>query len=332
MVAENIIVVSMIAKFMKSFPMSWLCFMRISSCNKVCATPQRTPPSQQSSHPWRSTRTSRFTHIDTNEDETQHESHRHQNFNTYFNHEKDETPFPSGGEEVEDNQEQDAEEGASEDELALDSFCLPPLSDSRFFLRHKESYTTPSTAKEAACDELTHGINTNSDLLWMLHNPTEESPLRIRGAICKAYRQVKDPMDPNKWTSITDHLDSCGAFDLVQREYLHDIKPAAQYGMHPIRVACLESTTDWYRDVSSERITWRTRTETSTFVSHMPMTLHFHAARLDAHFAARLEASLALISWLVSKLILRLDSTLIISRLDSTLIISRLDSTLISRG
>jgi hypothetical protein len=61
-------------------------------------------------------------------------------------------------------------------------------------------------------------------------------------------------MDPNKWITITDHLDSCGAFDLVQRQYLHDIKPAAQYGMHPIRMACLESTTDWYRDVGKDYV------------------------------------------------------------------------------
>ncbi len=71
----------------------------------------------------------------------------------------------------------------------------------------------------------------------------------IRGAICKAFREIKDPMDSNKWITITDHLDSCGAFDLVQRQYLHGIKPAAQYGMYPIRMSCLESTTDWYRDV-----------------------------------------------------------------------------------
>jgi hypothetical protein len=60
-------------------------------------------------------------------------------------------------------------------------------------------------------------------------------------------------MDPNKWITITDHLDSCGAFYLVQRQYLHDIKPA-QYGMHPIRMACLESTTDWYRDVGKDYV------------------------------------------------------------------------------
>ncbi len=89
---------------------------------------------------------------------------------------------------------------------------------------------------DTSCDEPTHGINTTSDLFWTLHNPAEETPLRIRGAICKAYREVKDPMDPNKWITITDHLDSCGAFDLVQRQYLHDIKQAAQYGMHPIRM------------------------------------------------------------------------------------------------
>ncbi len=57
-------------------------------------------------------------------------------------------------------------------------------------------------------------------------------------------------MNPNKWVTITDHFDSCGAFDLVQRQYFHDIKPAAQYGMHSIRMFCLESTIDWYRDLN----------------------------------------------------------------------------------
>jgi hypothetical protein len=57
-----------------------------------------------------------------------------------------------------------------------------------------------------------------------------------------------------KWVTITDHLDSRGAFDLVQRQYLHDIKPAAHYDMHPIRMACLESTTDWYRDVGKDYV------------------------------------------------------------------------------
>ncbi len=86
-------------------------------------------------------------------------------------------------------------------------------------------------------------INTNSDV--SLHNPTEEPSSRIRGAICKAQREVKDPMNPNKWVTITDHLDSCGAFDLVQRQYLHDIKPVAQYCMHPIRMSCLDSGIGW---------------------------------------------------------------------------------------
>ena len=137
---------------------------------------------------------------------------------------------------MDDETRDDEELGSNEDEPPLDTFFLPPFSDSRFFLRHQKD--------DASCDEPTHGINTTRDLFWTLHNPAKETPLRIRGAICKAYREVKDPMDPNTWITITDHLDSCGAFDLVQRQYLHDIKPAAQYGMHPIRMACLESTTD----------------------------------------------------------------------------------------
>ncbi len=231
-------------KFMKPFQRSWLCFMKIRTYNRVCSTPRPTPRLQAVVAPL--TFNTYFSlsgdaNIDHDDDDAQQAGHRHQNINSYFSDEEDDQYSPSGGEEVDDETRDDEELGSNEDDLPLDTFFLPPFSDSRFFLRHQKD--------NASCDEPTHGINTTSDLFWTLHNPAEETPLRIRGAICKAYREVKDPMDPNKWITITDHLDSCGAFDLVQRQYLHDIKPAAQYGMHPIRIACLESTTDWYWDV-----------------------------------------------------------------------------------
>ena len=191
--------------------------------------------------------------IDSDADDAQPTEKRHHSLNSYFTDEEDDESSPSGGEEVE-QETQNSEEHNSEDELPLDTFFLPPLSDSRFFLSHKEGYKKPAAPVQADGDEPTHGINTNSELFWTLHNPTEEPSTKVRGAICKAYREVKDPMDPNKWVTITDHLDSCGAFDLVQRQYLHDIKPAARYGVHPIRMSCLESTTDWYRDVGKDYV------------------------------------------------------------------------------
>ena len=190
--------------------------------------------------------------INSDADDSQPTEKRHRNLNSYFSDEEDDESSPSGGEEVE-QETQGSEEHNSEDEPPLDTFFLPPLSDSRFFLRHKDGYKKPAPSR-AGGEEPTHGINTNSELFWTLHNPTEEPSTKVRGAICKAYREVKDPMDPDKWVTITDHLDSCGAFDLVQRQYLHDIKPAAQYGMHPIRMSCLESTTDWYRDVGKDYV------------------------------------------------------------------------------
>jgi hypothetical protein len=193
--------------------------------------------------------------IDDQEVDSPQVSRRHQDITSYFSDE-DDVSSPSGGEEVvqetRNDEDQDYEEDVQEDELPLGSFFLPPLSDSRFFLRHKATGYLNSSPIEANCDKPTHVINTSSDLFWTLHNPPEEPPLRIRGAICKAFREVKDLTDPTKWVTITDHLDSCGAFDLVQRQYLHDIKSAAQYGMHPIRMSCLESTTDWYRDVRKD--------------------------------------------------------------------------------
>jgi hypothetical protein len=195
--------------------------------------------------------------IDDHEVDSLQVSHRHQDITSCFSDE-DDGSSPSGSEEVvqetRNDEDQDHEENVQEDELPLDSFFLPPLSDSRFFLRQKETGYLKSPPVEASCDEPTHGINTTSDLFWTLHNPTKEPPLRIRGAICKAFREVKDPTDPTKWVTITDHLDRCGAFDLVQRQYLHDIKPAAQYGMRPIRMSCLESITDWYRDVGKDYV------------------------------------------------------------------------------
>jgi hypothetical protein len=139
--------------------------------------------------------------IDSNDGDSHAASQRNHNLSSYFNDEEDDSSSPSGGEEVE-HETRDSEEHNSEDELPLDTFFLPPLSDSRFFLRHKGGYEKPSSP-EASCDEPTHGINTNSDLFWTLHNPTEEPSPRIRGAICKAYREVKDPMNPNEWCELT---------------------------------------------------------------------------------------------------------------------------------
>ena len=154
--------------------------------------------------------------IDSDAEESYQAEERHRNLNSYFNDEEDSTSSPSEGEEVE-QETQDSEEYNPEEELPLDTFFLPLLSDSRFFLRHKEEgYRKKSVSPRAVFDEPTHGINTNSELFWTLHNHIEDSPTRIRGAICKAYREVKDPTDPDKWVTITDHLDSCGAFDLVQ--------------------------------------------------------------------------------------------------------------------
>jgi hypothetical protein len=149
--------------------------------------------------------------IDHDEDDTQQAGYRHQNINSYCSDEEDDQSSPSVGEEVDDEARDDEEHSSNEDEPPLDSFFLPPFSNSRFFLCHQKD--------DASCDEPTHGIiNTTSDLFWTLHNPAEETPLRIRGAICKAYRQIKDAMDPNKWITITDHLDSCSVSDLVQRQ------------------------------------------------------------------------------------------------------------------
>jgi hypothetical protein len=69
-------------------------------------------------------------------------SHRHQDITSYFSGEDDDSS-PSVGEKVvqqtRNDEDQDYEEDVQEDELPLDSFFLPPLSDSSFFLRHKET-------------------------------------------------------------------------------------------------------------------------------------------------------------------------------------------------
>jgi hypothetical protein len=105
-------------------------------------------------------------------------SHRHQDITSYFSDEDDDSS-PSGGEEVVQETRNDEDQDFEEYEPPLDSFLLPPLSATRFFLRHKETGYLKSPPIEASCDEPTHGIDTTSDLFWTLHNPTEELPLRI---------------------------------------------------------------------------------------------------------------------------------------------------------
>jgi hypothetical protein len=113
--------------------------------------------------------------IDDHDVDTPQVSHRHQDITSYFRDEDDDSS-PSGNVEVvqqtRNYEDQDYEEDVQEDELPLDSFFLPPLSDSRFFLRHKKTGCLKSPPVEASCDEPTHGINTTSDLFWTLHNPT----------------------------------------------------------------------------------------------------------------------------------------------------------------
>ena len=59
---------------------------------------------------------------------------------------------------------------------------------------------------------------------------------------------VKDPTT-NAWVERTQFLDSCGAFNMISRSELHDIRPASQYGMRPMRMRTIEETTSWYQDV-----------------------------------------------------------------------------------
>jgi hypothetical protein len=74
--------------------------------------------------------------IDSNESDSHAANQRHHDLSSYFSDEGEDTSPPSGGEEVED-ETRDDEEWDPKDGLPLDTFFLPPLSDSRFFLRHK---------------------------------------------------------------------------------------------------------------------------------------------------------------------------------------------------
>jgi hypothetical protein len=56
--------------------------------------------------------------------------HLHQNINSYINDEENDQSSPSGGEEVDDEAKDDEEHGSNEDGLPLNSFFLPPFSDS----------------------------------------------------------------------------------------------------------------------------------------------------------------------------------------------------------
>ncbi len=186
-------------------------------------------------------------------------SHRHQNITSYFSDE-DVDSSPSGGEEVvqdtRNDEDQDCEEDDREDDLPLDNFFLPPLSDSQ-----GSSYVTK---QRIISNCLKRKLVVTNPLTGSTQPATSFGPYTIppknllQGFEVQSARRFEKSKiqrtHPAKWATITDHLDSCGAFDLVQRQYLHDIKPVAQYGMHPIRMSCLESTTDWYRDVGKDYV------------------------------------------------------------------------------
>ncbi len=167
--------------FTKLYLTSWPCFMKIRNFSKVCLTAADTTSAAVVAPLTFSTYFSLTgdSNIDSDAEESYQSEKRHHNLNSYFNDEEDNMSSPPGGDEVEQDT-QDSEEYNPEEELPLDTFFLPPLSDSRFFLRHKEGYRKKSVSPRAVFDEPTHGINTNSELFWTLHNPIEESPTRIR--------------------------------------------------------------------------------------------------------------------------------------------------------
>ena len=104
-----------------------------------------------------------------------------------------------------------------------------------------------------------------SKTYWTLHSEEfcgkQESKNTSEGTICSASHQILLPQkkdassqydEANKrhnWVERTQFLDTCGAFNIITRGELHDIKPAAKYNMRPMRMKCLETTTGWYKDV-----------------------------------------------------------------------------------
>ena len=194
-------------------------------------------------------------------------------FRSFFNEdvEDDNSPSttPSGGVQTDDpstttditsktgttsspNQIEALEQEADDDEeLPLDSFFLPPI------LHRASTETTDidvnrNSTENSEYDGPTHGITVTSEAFWTLHNASSDK--EVTGAICRAYRKVHDPKNPDKWLTVLDCLDTCGAVNLVSREFLEGVMPAEHYGMHPIRMKCLEAKTGWYKDVGKDYV------------------------------------------------------------------------------
>ena len=186
-------------------------------------------------------------------------------FNSFFNEDEDDSQSPStpsGGVQTDDTPvttdttsetgtqnvlEQD-QEANGVDDMQLDTFFLPPLP-------HRTSTNIDvnrNSTENADLQEPAHGITVWSKAFWALHNAATDK--EVHGAICKAHRDAPDPNNPDKWVTILDCLDTCGAFNLVQREYLQEVKPASEYGMLKIRMACLEHKTSWYADVGKDYV------------------------------------------------------------------------------
>jgi hypothetical protein len=133
MVAEGIIVMRTTENFMKPFQMSWLCFTKIRTYSRVCSTLRTTSAAVVAPLTFNTYFSlAGNAYIDYDEDGAQQARQRHYNIDSYFIDEEDDQSSTSGGEKVDDKARNDEEHGSNEDEPPLDTFFLPPFSDSRF--------------------------------------------------------------------------------------------------------------------------------------------------------------------------------------------------------
>ena len=128
-----------------------------------------------------------------------------------------------------------------------------------FFTRFENEHLTPCTNV---------GIESTSTLYHQLHQVIEDKPLWQheatnlksttggKGKIAVGVANILVPEENGNpsWQTRKVYLDSCGSFPLVQKEELHDVKDAAEYGLPRMRFSTLESKTSWYDKVGIMRL------------------------------------------------------------------------------
>jgi hypothetical protein len=143
----------------------------------------------------------------------------------------------------------DMSDGESQEDGALELF----------FTRFEDGNLSPCANVGIECDSaLYHQLHQTVEgkPLWQQEAIALKATVGDKGKIAVGLADILVPgeKDKSSWQTRKVYLDSCGSFPLIQKEELHDVKDAAEYGLPQMRFSTLESKTSWYDKVGIMRL------------------------------------------------------------------------------